>query len=759
MAAAGRIRSAALKEYTSYEYRNPVGLYTTTFKRPWRWWFRRTVLRFEGVSSAFFVRVNGKEVGYSEDSRLPAEFDISPYLRWFGRNTIEVEVYKHSDGTYLECQDFWRLSGIFRSVMLVSEHKKAPKDLVVDTWLSDDLSQGKFTVRDEKGNALKVRDVPGVRLWNPEFPVVYVTPIEHHRGWWFFSGVDYYTVGFGFRKVEIKDSVLYLNGKRALFKGVNRHEMTPEDAYAVTSESMRRDISVMKEFNVNAVRTCHYPNAPEWYDLCDRDGIMVVCEANIESHGAGYGEKSLSKFPAWKQSHVERGVRMVQFYRNHPSILIWSMGNEAGMGENFLAEYKAIREIDPTRPIQYERAGDAEGTDVFCPMYMRPWDCEKYVANKPARPLVLCEYTHAMGNSNGGAQEYWDLAEKYPSFQGGFVWDFVDQAIWKTDARGKWLSFGGDWGDVPNDDNFNCNGLFDALRNPHPGAFELKHAYQPIHVTSFDWKTGEAKIRNGFMFVNLDDYDCEVVVEKDGVAVAKTDLDLMGIAAGDSKAFHVDVKDGDSVLFRFSNDRTPSAWTQFTKPFVPQTAAASVPGSAEFRPRINLWRAPTDNDRGWKMPEVCKVWKDATDSQKLPAGVKSDLKTTKLEDGSVRVDWTGLADEKTGRIAYAKNALNPDNYTEPGEQGYRTGARWLKVGGVEVRAINAPFGFNVWPYPQTMLEGKKHHWELEEANELTVNVDAVQMGVGGDDSWGARPHGQYMPGEGVYKLSFTVRGL
>ena len=803
------------KEYTSYEYRNPVGLYTTTFKRPWRWWFRRTVLRFEGVSSAFFVRVNGKEVGYSEDSRLPAEFDISPYLRWFGRNTIEVEVYKHSDGTYLECQDFWRLSGIFRSVMLVSEHKKAPKDLVVDTWLSDDLSQGKFTVRDEKGNALKVRDVPGVRLWNPEFPVVYVTPIEHHRGWWFFSGVDYYTVGFGFRKVEIKDSVLYLNGKRALFKGVNRHEMTPEDAYAVTSESMRRDISVMKEFNVNAVRTCHYPNTPEWYDLCDRDGIMVVCEANIESHGAGYGEKSLSKFPAWKQSHVERGVRMVQFYRNHPSILIWSMGNEAGMGENFLAEYKAIREIDPTRPIQYERAGDAEGTDVFCPMYMRPWDCEKYVANKPARPLVLCEYTHAMGNSNGGAQEYWDLAEKYPSFQGGFVWDFVDQAIWKTDARGKWLSFGGDWGDVPNDDNFNCNGLFDALRNPHPGAFELKHAYQPIHVTSFDWKTGEAKIRNGFMFVNLDDYDCEVVVEKDGVAVAKTDLDLMGIAAGDSKAFHVDVKDGDSVLFRFSNDRTPSAWTQFTKPFVPQTAAASVPGSAEFRPRINLWRAPTDNDRGWKMPEVCKVWKDATDSQKLPAGVKSDLKTTKLEDGSVRVDWTlavpkglppiprvgltftvpkvgdvawyglgpwenysdrataailgihsakvalstGLADEKTGRIAYAKNALNPDNYTEPGEQGYRTGARWLKVGGVEVRAINAPFGFNVWPYPQTMLEGKKHHWELEEANELTVNVDAVQMGVGGDDSWGARPHGQYMPGEGVYKLSFTVRGL
>ena len=803
------------KNWTSYKYRNPVGLYTTTFKRPWRWWFRRTVMRFEGVSSAFYLRVNGKVAGYSEDSRLPSEFDISPYLKWFGVNTIEVEVYKHCDGTYLEDQDFWRLSGIFRSVTLISEHRKAPKDLVVDTWLSDDFKQGKFTVRDEKGNALKVRDVPGVRLWNPEFPVVYVTPIEHHRGWWIFGGVDYYTVGFGFRKVEIRDSVLYLNGKRMLVKGVNRHEMIPEAGYAVTLDSMKRDIAVMKEFNVNAVRTCHYPNTPEWYDLCDRDGIMVCCEANAESHGYGYGDKSLAHRKDYAKSFVERGERMVRFYRNHPSIIYWSMGNECGDGENFTAMRKAMLAVDGTRPIHYERAIDGDNTDIWAIMYARPGAVEKYVANNPKKPAILCEYTHAMGNSNGGVQEYWDLVEKYPSFQGGYVWDFVDQAIWKTDARGRWLAYGGDFGDLPNDDNFNCNGLFDALRNPHPGAFELKHAYQPIHVTSFDWKTGEAKIRNGYMFVNLDDYDGEVVVEKNGVAVSKADLDITGIDAGETKSFHVDVKDGDSVLFRFSNDRTPSAWAQFTKPFVPQTAASPAAGASEFRPRINLWRAPTDNDRGWNMPEVCKVWKDATDSQKLPDGVKSDLKTTKLEDGSVRVDWTltvpkglppiprvgltftvpkvedvawyglgpwenysdrataailgihgakialstGLADEKTGKIAYANNALNPDNYSEPGEQGYRTGARWLKVGGVEVRALNAPFGFNVWPYPQTMLEGKKHQWELKEANELTVNVDAVQMGVGGDDSWGARPHGQYMPGEGVYKLSFTVKGL
>ena len=808
------------KEFTSYSMRNPVGLYTTTFKRPWRWWFRRTVLRFHGVSSAFYVRVNGETVGYSEDSRLPAEFDLSPYLKWFGSNTLEVEVYKHCDGTYLEDQDFWRLSGIFRDVMLVSERKSAPKDLVVETTLSDDYSQGKFIVRDENGAELKVRDVPGPRLWNAEFPCVYVTPIEHPWGWWIFGGVDYYAVSFGFRKVEIKDSVVYLNGKRVLFKGVNRHEMVPEGGYAVTKASMQRDIDLMKEFNVNAVRTCHYPNAPDWYGLCDRCGIMVVCEANVESHGAGYGERSLSKFPAWEKSHVERGERMVRFYRNHPSILIWSMGNEAGMGPNFEAEYKAMRAVDPTRPIQYERAENGPFTDIRCPMYMPAVDCEKYVANSPAKPFVLTEYTHAMGNSNGSVQDYWDLADKYPSFQGGFVWDFVDQAVWKTDAVGKWLSYGGDWGDEPNANNFNCNGLFDALRNPHPGVYELKHAYQPIKVLSYDWKTGAAVVRNDHLFVNLDDYDGEAVVEKGGETVSKVELDLSGMQPGATKTFTVDPKDGDVVLLRFSNDREPSAWAQFTKPFVPPAAPEAAPaGTAAKVPafKLNFWRAPTDNDRGWKMPDICKVWKEATEKQVPPPGVKSDLKTTPLADGSVRVDWTvtvpkglppiprvglsfvapkageakwyglgpwenysdrataailgvhsasvglvsGLADAQTGTIRYPKNRLNPDNYSEPGEQGYRTGARWLKVGGVEVTALNAPFGFNVWPYPQSALEGPSHQWKVKEADELTINVDAAQMGVGGDDSWSIRgsPHDKYKLGAGTYRLSFTVKGL
>ena len=823
-------KEPADKTWTAYAYRNPVGLYATTFRRPWRWWFRRTVLHFDGVSSAFRVRVNGKDVGYSEDSRLPAEFDLTPFVKAFGENTLEVEVYKHCDGTYLEDQDFWRLSGIFRDVYLVSERKDAPFDLVVETKLADDLKSGKFIVRDEKGNVLKARDVPDVRLWCPETPFVYMTPIEHKWGlwsscpwkWWFLGGTDYRAVTFGFRKVEIRDAVLYLNGKRLLVKGANRHEIEPATGYSVTTKGMLKDARLLKSFNVNAVRTCHYPNTPEWYDICDREGLMVCCEANNETHGYGYGKESLAHRKDFERSFVERGTRMVETYRNHPSIIYWSMGNECGDGENFTALKKAMKAIDPTRPIHYERALDGDNTDIYAVMYAPPKKVEKYVANNPKKPYVLCEYTHAMGNSNGGVQEYWDLARKYPSFQGGFVWDFVDQAVWKTDARGKWLAYGGDFGDQPNDDNFNCNGFVDALRNPHPGAYEIKHAYQNVACEAFDFQTGKVKVRNDFLFKTLEDvYCCWKALDANGEPSAKGTFELGELAPGASAEFALEGFAGESVTFNFYDDRDCIAWDGFARPFMPnaelQKSCASLTSGQETASpfRLNFWRAPIDNDRGWKMPEVCKVWKDATESQKLPAGVKSDLKATRLADGSTLVDWTlvvpkglppiprvgltfpvpkvssvswlglgpwenyadrataamfgaytasvglvsGLADPATGTITYPKDRLNPDNYSEPGEQGYRTGCRKLTVGGVEIAAVNAPFGFNVWPYPQTMLEGKKHQWELSEADELTVNVDAVQMGVGGDNSWGAKPHEAYMPGAGTYRLVFTVKGL
>lgn len=820
------------KTWTSYRYRNPIGLYARTFSIPFRWRFRRTILHFDGVSSAMYVRINGHEVGYSEDSRLPSEFDITPYLKLFGRNLLEVEVHKHCDGTYLEDQDFWRLSGIFRDVYLVSESKNAPFDLVVETHLSEDLKCGTCVIRDEKGEVVDHREERSVRLWSSEDPYVYTSVIAHDWGWWPFGGTDYRAVSFGFRKVEIRDSVLYLNGRRVLIKGVNRHEMNPRTGYYVTHEDMVEDIRLMKSHNINAVRTCHYPNHPEWYDLCDRYGLMVCCEANVEAHGYEIytGTSALSFRKEYEASQVERGVRMIKTFRNHPSVLIWSMGNESGYGPNFKAEYRAMRTVDDTRPIQYEHFGDSRikhvdakylsgdeerYTDIECPMYPPPAAVEKYVSRNPRKPYIPCEYAHAMGNSTGAIQEYWELVRKYPSFQGGFVWDFADQALWRHDSRGCWLAYGGDFGDNPNDDNFNCNGIFDALRNPHPGAFEVKHSYQNIACESFDFVSGKVRVRNDFIFSKLEGCSCRwATLSADGSAVAEGTFDLGGLLPGQKEDFVLKGFRGDSVQLKFYVGDDCIAWDGFARPFIPPV----VPRTREVDTncfRLNFWRAPTDNDRGWKMPEVCRVWKDATESQELPPGVKSELRTSALPDGAVYVDWKVFVPEglppvprvgltfavpkvktieyfglgpwenygdratsamlgvyeatlgltvgvdvfEKGEIVYDARRLNPDNYVRPGEQGYRTGCRRLTVGAVEISAVNAPFGFNVWPYGQVMLEGKRHQWELSETDMLTVNVDAVQMGVGGDNSWGLKPHDKYMPGAGEYRLAFVVRGL
>jgi beta-galactosidase len=802
------------KEYTSWTYRNPVGLYSRVFTLPKDWKGRRTVIHFGGVSSALSVRLNGKNVGYSEDSRLPAEFDLTPYLV-AGENRLEAEVIKHCDGTFLECQDFWRLSGIFRDVWLVSEQKEAPKDLVVDARLTKDYKVGFLTVRDENGRILLEKIYKNPRLWSCETPEMYYETID-------FKG-DYRAVAFGFRRVEIKNAVLYINGRRALFKGVNRHEMQPEAGYAVTRAGMEKDIQLFHRFNINAVRTCHYPDDPTWYELCDREGIYVICEANIESHGAGYGKASYAHKPHYRDMHVERNVNMVKTFRNHPSVVIWSLGNEAGNGANFTAAYKAVKELDATRPIHYERAGNGSNTDIRCPMYARPWHAEWYVKNKPAKPYILCEYTHAMGNSNGDVHRYWNLARKYPSFQGGFVWDFVDQALWKKDARGKWLSFGGDWGDQPNDDNFCCNGLVDALRNPHPGLYERRHAYQPVHVDAYDWEKGVATIRNDYRFLTLKGVSAVWTAALKGAVIARGMIDVSSIAPDSTANVTIDAPTagGDTVTFQFYKDGRRLAHDQFVKPFVPPEVCATGPVVSNHLFKLNFWRAPTDNDRGWRMGSVCKVWKEATDSQKLPAGVDSKLVLRRLREGCYHVDWTLTVTDKKlppiprvgltftlpkdftlarwygrgpwenysdravsarlgiygatvglvsglagadGSITYPAGRLNPDNYTEPGEQGYRTDCRWLSLENaagrtVRVTAVNKPFGFNAWPYSQAALEKAHHQWDLTVEDRVTVNIDAVQMGVGGDNSWGSRPHGDRMPGPGTYRLTFLVQGL
>ena len=713
---------------------NPVSQYLKTFEVPAEWKGREVFVRFDGVFSGFYLWVNGRKVGYSEDSRLPAEFDISPYLKWFGENEIEVEVYKHCDGTYLEDQDFWRLSGIFRSVWIVAEEKDAAKDLIVETKLADDLKSGSVIIRDENGKMVFEKQYPQVKLWDVGTPNMYYETVK--------VGSDFRTVAFGFRKVEIKESVVYVNGKRILIKGVNRHEMEPETGYTVTEAGMKKDAAIMHDLNVNAVRTCHYPDDYRWYDLCDREGFYVCCEANIEAHGVkdfyGNGEY-LPKNPLYHDAIVERQTRMIKTFRNHPSIIFWSLGNESGDGPAMADGYKAIKALDSTRPVQYEGAQDSDHSDIKCPMYHRPWDCENYVKNNPKKPFILCEYIHAMGNSTGDIGAYWKLAEKYPSFQGGFIWDFVDQALWKNEElkmkneelrKVRFLAYGGDYGDQPNDDNFNCNGIVAADRTYHPGAYEVKAVYG-----------GK--------------------LDPDGAPAAKL---------------------------------------------------AARPGSAPCQTeafKFNLWRAPTDNDRGWNMPHACKVWKQATDAQKLPDGVTGGVvcgateKEGKLVDFKlsvpkglaplpragvtftipkdyVNVKWSGRGpyenycdrniatgfgewSAKIG-LSVADDQLNPNNYVEPGEMGYRTDCEWVEFSNAEgkkirVTAVSGRFGFNAWPYSQKTLEAARHQFELKDEGAITVNIDAAQMGVGGDDSWGSKPHDQHMLGAGEYKLSFLLEGL
>ena len=810
------------KHFTSYRFRNPVGLYTRAFTVPKDWKGRRTVVHFGGVSSAMYLYVNGKEAGYSEDSRLPAEFDITPYLR-AGENMLDVKVLKHCDGSFLEDQDFWRLSGIFRDVWLVSEREDAPKDLVVETTLSDDFKVGTLVVRDENGKSLFEKRYDNPKLWSCEIPNMYCETIEL-KGKGFFGKSDWYAVAFGFRKIEIRDAVVYINGKRALFMGTDRHEMEPATGYAVTLEGMKKDIEIFHDLNINAVRTSHYPNDPTWYDLCDREGIYVICEANVESHGAGYGEGTLAKNPLYRDAQVERGSNMVKVFRNHPSIIFWSMGNEAGDGPNFVDEYKAMRALDATRPIQYEGAQDTDRSDIKCPMYAKPWDVERYVKNNPRKPYILCEYTHAMGNSNGSVHDYWDVVRKYPSAQGGFIWDFVDQALWKTDGRGKWLAYGGDFGDQPNDDNFNCNGIVAADRTYHPGAYEIKHAYQPVHVDSWDWETKTAKIYNAYRFTSLDGVKAMWKVDRDGKMVAKGALDVRGIAPDTVAEVKVpDAPDGDAITFAFGAEasKSPFAHDQFVKPSAVPAAGELVDAVDDRRFMMNFWRAPTDNDRGWGMDRKCKAWRDATWSQKAPEGAEAVLKTSTAKDGKThvslvldvkdgslpkvprvgvsfripfnltKVKWYGLGPWEnypdrqaaamlgvyeanvglasgiagaSGEIDYVPDALNPDNYSEPGEQGRRGGCRWVEFSNgegrtIRITALNAPFGFNAWPYSMETLEKARHQWDLKDEGAIIVTVDAVAMGVGGDDSWGATPHEKYMPGKGRYTLDFVVEGL
>lgn len=516
---------------------NHVGSYRRTFTIPASWNGKDIFAHFGSVTSNIYLWVNGRFVGYGEDSKLEQEFDLTPYLKPGKENLIAFQVFRWNDGSYLEDQDFFRYSGVARDSYLYARDRKRIEDIRVTADLTDDYRDGVLTVdlstkgrpaveltlvapdgkevfRQAAKDGKNVFEVEKPSLWSAETPALYTLYAT--------TGSETIPVNVGFRKIEIKNSQVLVNGKPVLFKGVNRHELDPDGGYVVSPERMMQDIELMKKFNINGVRTCHYPDDALWYDLCDRYGLYVIAEANIESHGMGYEEKTLAKSPAYRDQHLERNRRNVARNFNHPSVIIWSLGNEAGDGPNFTEAYALVRSLDSSRPIQYERAEGGDNTEIFCPMYFPYENCVTYSLSEPhKKPLILCEYAHAMGNSMGGFKEYWDLIRQYPKFQGGFIWDFVDQSPRWKDADGiEIYGYGGDFDPHDaSDQNFCDNGIIGPDRIPNPHAYEVQRVYQNIHTSPVNLAEGRVSVYNENFFRDLSAYRMHWTLMRDGKAV------------------------------------------------------------------------------------------------------------------------------------------------------------------------------------------------------------------------------------------------
>lgn len=527
------------------EKNNYTGSYRKSFFIPENWKGQKIYIHVGSATSNLSVWVNGKFVGYSEDSKVAAEFDLTKYLKPGEDNLICMQVMRWCDGSYFEDQDFWRFTGIAREVYLYARPESRLADLFITPDLTDNYTNGtlnvhisaeggknctaKLTLSDAEGKIVKEEGtafmnnsaevnwtVENPLKWTAETPNLYKLRVDFLKGGELLESL---TQNVGFRKVEISDGQLKVNGRPILIKGVDRHELDPDGGYVVSVERMIEDIKIMKELNINAVRTSHYPNDPRWYDLCDKYGLYVVAEANLETHGMGYGEKTLARVPMFLQTHLERNRNNTHTLKNHPSIIIWSLGNEAGFGNNFVEAYNEVKAYDSSRPVQYERAGLESQTDIFCPMYYNYKDCINYCRGNDPRPLIQCEYAHAMGNSMGGFAEYWELIRKYPKYQGGFIWDFVDQAIRSTNKEGKMIyAYGGDFGRYPaSDHNFNCNGIINPDRHPNPHAAEVHYFYQNEWTTLVDVRKGIVDVFNENFFTGLDDLELYWELAQDGV--------------------------------------------------------------------------------------------------------------------------------------------------------------------------------------------------------------------------------------------------
>ncbi len=690
---------------------NPTGSYKTEFTLPQGWDDKEIYLYFGAVSSAMYVWVNEQQVGYSEDSKTPAEFNITPYLRE-GKNSLAVLVYKWSDASYLEDQDFWRLAGITRDVYLTARNPLHIRDFRVVAGLDESYLNGSLqlevdlislaegtgvsctieaTLFDDQGEVFYTEDLPvdieqgtgqasmdvycpKVRPWSAEIPNLYRLQLilRDAQG----EVIEAIQQQVGFRTVEIKDAKLMINGRYVYLKGANLHEHHDINGHVMDEATMLEDIRLMKSHNLNAVRTSHYPQPERWYELCNRYGLYLVDEANIESHGMGYGRESLAKDSTWMGAHLFRTRNMFERDKNQPSVIIWSLGNEAGNGVNFEATYQYLKDQDTTRPVQYEQARLANNTDIFCPMYMRMEQMERYATGgfgTPTKPLIQCEYAHAMGNSVGNLQDYWDLIEKYEVLQGGFIWDWVDQGLLTTNEKGeKFWAYGGDFGpdDVPSDGNFCLNGVVNPDRGIKPTLLEVKKVYQYIGFSAGDLEKGEVVIENKYAFLDLDRFQFTWNIRSDGETLDSGTLEGVTLKPGEKKAFDLDYSiDPEPGKEYFLNlyaslkitdglvvNGTVLAREQIQLPYhlpaspdtriMPALSYKQTKGSiavtgqdfslqfdtrkgviSKFKsggqdlitegPVPNFWRAPTDNDFGLNTHRRARVWRKAGERREV----------------------------------------------------------------------------------------------------------------------------------------------
>lgn len=702
---------------------NPVGSYRRSFNIPSNWEGQGIHLYFGAVKSALYVWVNGEFVGFSQGSKTPAEFDVTKYIQT-DENTIALQIYRWSDASYIESQDMLRLSGIEREVYVYARPKTNIREFFAQGGLDEAYQDGEFNTKvsivnqedktqevqvelklydlqegyqliyeEKKGLELAAtedktlsfyKNIPAVRQWSAEAPNLYHLEITLSTS----EGkvLEVITDKIGFRTVEIKGGQLLVNGKAIYIRGVNRHETHPLTGHVIDKATMIKDIQLMKQHNINAVRSSHYPNHPTWYDLCDLYGLYVIGEANIESHPLANSDNTqIGNEMSWLPAHLDRTQRMFQRDKNHPSIIIWSLGNEAGHGKVFETTYQWLKDNDPTRPVQYEPAEEEGYTDIFCPMYPRIEKLVNYAKSSPNRPAIMIEYCHAMGNSVGNLQDYWDAIETYPALQGGFIWDWVDQALEYTNDQGvKYLAYGHDYHpDLPTDGNFLNNGLVNPFREPHPHLYEVKKVYEPIKFKAIDLASQTFELFNKQFFKNTSDLNIHWSLREDGQEVASGDLGVISVAPQERKPFNLDLngvkmtthKEYFLKISAFSNKELPLlpmghevAWEHFQlsapssempKQRIANEAGLQVKaldqtiqvigdqfqlevdkqtggikhytykGKSLLRsaPSPNFWRPPTDNDLGNGMQEWAAIWK--TTSEKAIGELQLPIAHTK----------------------------------------------------------------------------------------------------------------------------------